>query len=1150
MKTKRKKALSTLLALAMALVLLPIAAAPAQADEPRPGQTQISVGSFTIESPNCFQVTVNALGSPHGAFYSPTIVMRSYYGAEFSQLYQYKNSNLLISVTGEARRDPASSVTDPMDSAYWLTPAIMFDPAIPPAWVSQYGSIDNTDNVSSDSSSGGTGGLGDLFGGQPTYMATEDLIDNTTGALGPDGQPDVIIITGAAPGQPDIEVTLRVSIIYNSITGKVDMARYTVSAENKSTTQAKVYGLSWNVDTYSGKSDYAEFQGPGINKFNVGNLSVGFPCPNTLPWVGAVMPNTLTHPTAPNTGGYLFPGDINNYQNSIPGYLYGVDPTTGSDFVSIIYPQISSDPAYPGNRFEEADYFAMGRYSSIVTMNLQAKYYYKDFNGTGTHPQGDAGHFVRYDPQLLLPGQTRYYGVQYGQATVGLTQADWPWLSVNAPNLEPVINAGRAGYDTDVTMDVTYGYGVNGSANYSNAILRMTIDKSYLNPHSSMTTPANGWTLNSALSSGNTEVWDLAVGTLSPGMDTSALPPVQLTPTPVYIVSGPSFDGVLTPVEMELVIPGYTADVPSEIQWVDDARLARCDYPTLNGYVWYDVNGDGNFDLFEGLPGITVNLHNNSGLVNNAVSSENVGAVIGPSGIMAGDMQYLTVDLPIPPGSTYPEYAVKSITAKINGRDAGSMSQAEIDNLFDHFDLNGDYNGNRAFAYQLRQGFPVDIEYFIELARVAVMTYDPNGGSGTSVEDTTTAPGASYTVRDISDSLIGFTPPNGKQFKEWNTDPNGGTGGASYAPGATFPLTGDVTLYAIWEDIESAQTYTIGYTMGGGVNPPANPITYTAADLPLAIANPTRSGYIFAGWMAEYANGTTVGPEMNYSIPSGTVGDVALKATWTSAPPPSGGDGDGVSSYTVTFNSNGGSAVASQTVISGNKVTKPADPVREGYDFAGWFTDAALTASYDFTKNVTNSFTLYAKWTEIDTTPFKDVKPSDWFYDAAIDMYERGLMIGTEDDTFEPNTNLFRAMIVTILYRLEGEPDVTGLANPFDDVDESEWYTDAIRWAAKNGIVLGYGDGKFGANDPVTKEQLEALIYRTQQSIGKIPPDILTDFEWPDFDKVSDWAKSAVNALTIQGLFADIPGSNFNPQSPATRAVIASVLYRWLTAVE
>ncbi|MCL2045160.1 MAG: putative Ig domain-containing protein [Oscillospiraceae bacterium] len=184
------------------------------------------------------------------------------------------------------------------------------------------------------------------------------------------------------------------------------------------------------------------------------------------------------------------------------------------------------------------------------------------------------------------------------------------------------------------------------------------------------------------------------------------------------------------------------------------------------------------------------------------------------------------------------------------------------------------------------------------------------------------------------------------------------------------------------------------------------------------------------------------------------------------------------------------------------------------------------------------------------TAPFNDVNENDWFAEAVDYVYSAGLMIGVDENRFSPSGTLTRGMIVTILYRLEGEPSVANLANPFIDVADDVWYTDAIKWGAANDIVLGYGDGRFGPNDSVTKEQLAALIYRTQLATKKLPPDILMDFQWSDWNAISQWARGAVNILTIQGVFRDIEGASFNPRQPATRAEVASILFRWLDSVQ
>ena len=109
--------------------------------------------------------------------------------------------------------------------------------------------------------------------------------------------------------------------------------------------------------------------------------------------------------------------------------------------------------------------------------------------------------------------------------------------------------------------------------------------------------------------------------------------------------------------------------------------------------------------------------------------------------------------------------------------------------------------------------------------------------------------------------------------------------------------------------------------------------------------------------------------------------------------------------------------------------------------------------------------------------PFADVSGSDWFYNDVRYVYEKGIMDGTGADRFSPNAPLTRAMIVTILYRMAGSPAMSG-ASDFKDVDSNKWFAKAVAWAAANGIVNGYGSGLFGPNDPVTREQLAAILWQ------------------------------------------------------------------------
>ena len=254
-------------------------------------------------------------------------------------------------------------------------------------------------------------------------------------------------------------------------------------------------------------------------------------------------------------------------------------------------------------------------------------------------------------------------------------------------------------------------------------------------------------------------------------------------------------------------------------------------------------------------------------------------------------------------------------------------------------------------------------------------------------------------------------------------------------------------------------------------------------------------------------------------------------------------------------------ASGSQSITSFNGTLTVNVPYNGPLPAAVWHLDNAgnltkMDSSYDpVTKTVTfttDHLSLYVVGQ--NPNPFTDIEESGWYYDAVQYIYGNGLMIGITGNEFAPEMELSRAMIVTILYRMADEPEISAeviVRNAqFNDVVAGAWYADAVAWAYENGIVQGYGNGLFGTNDPVTKEQLAALIYRTQQSSGKAPMDILMDYEWQDWDAISGWAKSVVTKLTMQGLFRDIPGAALNPQAPAARAEIASMLYRYITAIE
>ena len=172
--------------------------------------------------------------------------------------------------------------------------------------------------------------------------------------------------------------------------------------------------------------------------------------------------------------------------------------------------------------------------------------------------------------------------------------------------------------------------------------------------------------------------------------------------------------------------------------------------------------------------------------------------------------------------------------------------------------------------------------------------------------------------------------------------------------------------------------------------------------------------------------------------------------------------------------------------------------------------------------------------------PFNDVSESEWFYEAVKYVYDKGMMNGVSDTAFAPYSNLTRGMIAQVLYNLESKPAVSGSA--YTDVAADQWYNDAVNWAAQKGIVTGYGDGTFGPMDNITREQMAAILYRYAQYKGY---DVsakgdLTAFT--DGNTVSDWAKDAMSWAVGTALFNGKGDGILDPTTTATRAEVAKIL--------
>ena len=244
----------------------------------------------------------------------------------------------------------------------------------------------------------------------------------------------------------------------------------------------------------------------------------------------------------------------------------------------------------------------------------------------------------------------------------------------------------------------------------------------------------------------------------------------------------------------------------------------------------------------------------------------------------------------------------------------------------------------------------------------------------------------------------------------------------------------------------------------------------------------------------------------------------------------------------LTFETRGGSEIDSLRVKLGETVSLDEYlSERAGFDFAGWYSDDSFAERVD-ELYMNGSKTVCAAW-----EPFDDAGRGDWFYDSVVYVYENGLMDGVSDTLFDPDGTVTRAQLVTMLWRLDGEPSVN-YALPFTDVSGGEWYAEAVRWAAGEGIVNGVSETEFAPNAAVTREQLAAILHRYAQhkgydvSIGE-STNILS---YSDFASISEYAISAMQWACGEGIITGVTESTLEPQGTATRAQSAAILMRFL----
>ncbi|WP_052344367.1 InlB B-repeat-containing protein [Bacillus ndiopicus] len=464
--------------------------------------------------------------------------------------------------------------------------------------------------------------------------------------------------------------------------------------------------------------------------------------------------------------------------------------------------------------------------------------------------------------------------------------------------------------------------------------------------------------------------------------------------------------------------------------------------------------------------------------------------------------------------------------------------------------------GNNAFNSELKdlarnprvQGASIDLGAY-ETALYTII-YDKNGATSGDVPTD-----AHEYVTDASVIIadnIGQLRKAGFIFAGWNTNRDGS--GVDYKAGDTFNMgVANITLYAKWE----VAYHTLAFATNGGSVIASQSVAYQQkATEP---ATPTRTGYTFAGWYKD----AQLTEQWNFTTDVVTQ-NITLYAKWTAkpivTPPVSGGGGSTPSiTYTVQFQTNGGTAITAQTKDYNDKIVEPVPPTKEGYTFAGWYIDIALTKEWHFdTDVVKESMTLYAKWVKNAEDEVEQVEPpiekppvstcpiqfidiaTHWAKDMIEDIAGRCWIKGYPDSTFKPNDPIQRQHVAVIFARAFDLP-ATREMQDFTDVSASHRYYDAIAKMYQAGVFDGV-DGKFKPEAPMTRAHMAKVLVQ----VFDLTSDGTSTFQ--DVPAIH-WAKDYIVILADNEIALGDNG-NFKPNDPVTRAQFVAFMYRAMHIIE
>lgn len=418
------------------------------------------------------------------------------------------------------------------------------------------------------------------------------------------------------------------------------------------------------------------------------------------------------------------------------------------------------------------------------------------------------------------------------------------------------------------------------------------------------------------------------------------------------------------------------------------------------------------------------------------------------------------------------------------------------------------------------------------------ITFEPNNGDKSSKREVGwSKDGAKLLVPTPDPTKEGYT------FEGWYYDNNGENTKWDFK---TDRARYTMTLKAKWE----ANTYNVTVENDGNGTASADAASAKMGEEVSLTATP-KSGYHFKEW--EVISDNVKIEDNKFTMPAA---HVTVKAIFErNASSSGGGGGGGTTYYTLTFETNGGGSMQAIRAARGKTLDLSAyTPMRDGYDFGGWYADKDLTQRITEIK-LSGSKTVYADWKKKEPNepdavknPFADVNAGDWFYRDVLFSYEKGLMSGMDAAAFAPYANTTRAQIAVIFYRMEGSPAVEG-ENSFADVvrgSGTAWFYDAVTWAQQNGIMGGYDNSSFAPNDPITREQLAAIFYRYAQYKGyDTTQGGMAIREFDDYESISDYAMSAMAWAVNTGL---VKGDSnlLYPNGTATRAELAALLHRFV----